>query len=123
MGISDLILRRILHYDLNFHPYKMNMSERLSPADYANRQTLCVLMLARIPLDTVFFNADDEDVNKQNSRYWAQHNPRLLTNAHYNPLNLLCCRVLSHNNGGIGPYFFEEEGVTLTTNCERYVTE
>lgn len=52
-------------------------------------------------------------VNKQNMRYWAQTNP---TELHQRPLHsakvtvwrAVLCR------GVIGPYFFEDEGASLS---------
>jgi hypothetical protein len=41
LGMSDCSLRRILHFDLNFHSFKIMVSQELSPADYANHQNLC----------------------------------------------------------------------------------
>jgi hypothetical protein len=58
-------------------------------------------------------------VNKQNFRYWAAENPREL---HARPLQspkvTVWCTLSSI--GVIGPYFFEEGGVTVTVNANRY---
>jgi hypothetical protein len=37
LGISDRNVRRILHTDLNFHPYKMVLVQELSDRNMANR--------------------------------------------------------------------------------------
>ena len=59
-------------------------------------------------------------VNKQNFRYWGLENPREI---HERPLH--CPRVTVWcaigENTVIGPYFFEENGVTVTVNSERYL--
>jgi hypothetical protein len=57
--MSDRSLRRIQHFDLNVHPFKIMVSQELSPADYANRQNLCEQMLAHITPDSVFFSSDE----------------------------------------------------------------
>ena len=58
-------------------------------------------------------------MNKQNFRYWAKDNPHEL---HENPLH--CPRVTvwgALSEFGIwGPYFFEEDNVTVTVNSTRY---
>ncbi|KAJ8941038.1 hypothetical protein NQ318_015514 [Aromia moschata] len=41
LGISGRSLRRILHFDLNFHPYKIMMVQELSPADHST----CVFVI------------------------------------------------------------------------------
>ncbi|XP_039292755.1 uncharacterized protein LOC120353366 [Nilaparvata lugens] len=60
-------------------------------------------------------------VNKQNFRYWAANNPRQL---HERPLNspkvTVWCAVSQF--GVIGPYFFEDDNITVTVTSERYVT-
>lgn len=127
LGMSDRSLRRILHFDLQFHPYKIMMAQELTVADYAKRRELCEQMLARIPPAAVFFSSDEAHfhlsgaVNKQNFRYWAENNPRII---HERPLHspklTVWCAV--SQLGVIGPYFFEEEGVTVTVNSERYVS-
>jgi hypothetical protein len=58
-------------------------------------------------------------VNKQNFRYWAAENPREL---HARPLHspkvTVWCTLSSI--GVIEPHFFEEGGVTVTVNANRY---
>jgi hypothetical protein len=58
-------------------------------------------------------------VNKQNFRYWAAENPREL---HARPLYsakvTVWCTLSSI--GVIEPYCFEEGGVTVTVNANRY---
>jgi hypothetical protein len=39
--MSDRTVRRILHEDLNFHPYKMVMVQAIDDHDTVNRKTLC----------------------------------------------------------------------------------
>uniref|UniRef100_A0A1B6HQ74 Uncharacterized protein n=1 Tax=Homalodisca liturata TaxID=320908 RepID=A0A1B6HQ74_9HEMI len=57
---------------------------------------------------------------KQNMRYWADTNPREL---HQRPLHspkvTVWCAISSA--GIIGPWFFEENEVTVTVTSDRYV--
>ena len=125
LGISSRSLRRILHRDLHFHPYKMMMAQQLNEADFASRQNLCENMLEQIAPDAAFFSSDEAHfhlcgtVNKQNFCYWAEDNPQII---HQRPLHspklTVWCAISQF--GVIGPYFFEEEGVTSTVNSERY---
>jgi hypothetical protein len=59
-------------------------------------------------------------VNKQNCHYWASENPRTL---HQRPLHspktTVWCTVTKECV--IGPYFFEDNGVTVTVNSHRYI--
>ena len=38
IGLSDRSVRRILHKDLNFHPYKIAIVQELNDRDMANRR-------------------------------------------------------------------------------------
>ncbi|XP_039295229.1 uncharacterized protein LOC120353885 [Nilaparvata lugens] len=127
LGISDRSLRRILHFDLKFHPFKIMIAQELRPVDYANRQNLCEQMLAQIPPHAAFFSSDEAHfhlsgcVNKQNFRYWAEENPRIIhERPQHSPKVTVWCAISQF--GVVGPYFFEEEEVTVTVNSQRYVS-
>ena len=58
-------------------------------------------------------------VNKQNFRYWSESNPQELhQRAAHDPKVTVWCAVF--NFGVLGPYFFEEDDVTVTVNSDRY---
>lgn len=84
-------------------------------------------MLAQIHPNAAFFSSDEAHfhlsgiVNKQNFRYWAENNPRIIEERPlHSPKVTVWCAVSQF--GVIGPYFFEEEGVTVTVNSTRYVS-
>lgn len=126
LEISRRSLHRILK-DINFHPYKMVIVQTLTDSDFAQRKNFCEEMLNIInninPLimmsDEAHFHLDGY-VNKQNFRYWAASNPQQL---HERPLHsrkvTVWCGV--YVDGIIGPYFFEEDGSTVTVNSARYI--
>jgi hypothetical protein len=59
-------------------------------------------------------------VNKQNYRYWAMENPRELHQRPlYSPKVTVWCAVTPFCV--IGPYFFEENGITVTVTSARYI--
>lgn len=126
LGISDRTVRRILHQDLHFHPYKIAIVQKLKPQDYAHRQTFSEQMIDLMDDDKVLVMSDeahfhlDGFVNKQNFRYWSETNPQEL---HERPLHsakvTVWCGVTK--NYIIGPYFFEENGRTVTVNQNRYL--
>lgn len=125
LGMSDRSIRRILHSDLHFHPYKIAIVQKLQPQDYANRQTFSEQMIdlddekILVMSDEAHFHLDGY-VNKQNFRYWSNANPQEL---HERPLHsakvTVWCAVTK--KCVIGPYFFEEDGRTVTVNHERYL--
>ena len=72
LAMSNRSLRRILRYDLSFHPYKIMIVQELKPTDLKNRRNCCQEMLSRIPKLSPFFSSDEAHfhlsgaVNKQN---------------------------------------------------------
>ena len=81
LGVSDRSVRRILHLDLKFHPYKIMMVQELQERDWHERQAAYERMLANVPPGRLL--CSDEAhlhlsgfVNKQNFLSWAEANPR-----------------------------------------------
>ena len=52
-------LRRILHADLNLHPYKMMLAQELSERDHANRRAISAEILERVPASAVLLSSDE----------------------------------------------------------------
>lgn len=129
LGISNRSVRRILHGELHFHPYKLAIGQQLQPGDYAQRLNFARQMeeifaenenLILLMSDEAHFHLNGM-VNKQNCRYWASENPREL---HERPLHspkvTVWCAI--GKAGIIGPYFFEDnDGNAVTVNSERYI--
>lgn len=126
LRISDRSVRRILHDDLHFHPYKLAVVQELTERDFVARQNACEALLENLPDDALVFFSDEAHfhlsgcVNKQNMRYWSANNPREL---HEKPLHSARVTVWCALSkvGIIGPYFFEENERAVTVNSERYV--
>lgn len=125
LGISSRTIRRILHTDLQLHPYKIMIVQELSPQCLVKRRDACNAILTAVPPGAIVWTSDEahfhlnSTVNKQNFRYWATENPREL---HQRPLHspkvTVWCAMSSI--GIIGPHFFEEDGSTVTVNSVRY---
>jgi len=130
IGLSDGSVQRILHKDLNFHPYRIAIVQELTDRDMANSWISSEQLLEILTDDGVFNTVLMTDevhfhlsgyVNKQNYRYWAPENPQEL---HQHPLHgeklTVWCGIASF--GVFGPYFFEDnEGAAVTVTSERYV--
>lgn len=126
LALSNRTVRRILHEDLHFHPYKMVITHELSQQDWQNRLQACETLIQNLPQDACVLFSDEAhfhisgSVNKQNMRYWSSENPRVI---HKRPLHsdkvTVWCAISSE--GIIGPYFFEENNHAVTINSERYV--
>jgi len=73
LGMSESTVKRILHKDLGFHPYKMMIVQTLNEGDYQQRLALAELMLEIIKEheDTIMMSDEahfhlNGSVNKQN---------------------------------------------------------
>jgi uncharacterized protein YPO0396 len=58
LGISDRNVRRILHKDLNFHPYKMVVAQELSDRDMANHSTVADRLIGIFSDDVIVLKTD-----------------------------------------------------------------
>jgi hypothetical protein len=85
--------RQILHKNLHYHPYKIQVAQELNKRDKVSRPQFCneFLSLMKNNSDVVKTLLSDEAhfhgsgcVNKQNCRYWVPNNPREL---HQRPLH------------------------------------
>ena len=129
LGLSSRSLRRILHLDLHFHPYKLVVVQQLKPGDYAQRVTFAHEMQAIFQHnDNLILCMSDEArfhlngmVNQQNCRYWASENPKQLHGRRlHRPKVTVWCAM--GKIGVIGSYFFEEDnGNAVNVNSERYI--
>ena len=103
----------------------MMFAQELSERDTETRRTCCLEIQQHVPHVAVVLFSDEAhfhlcgSVNKQNFRYWAENNPREL---HECPLHCprvtVWCAVAEFCIWG--PYFFEEDNVTVTVNSNRY---
>ena len=121
LRMSDLTVRRILHEDLNFYPYKMVMVQAINDQDTVNRKTLCEALLNALQNDFNRGLMTDEanfhlcgNVSSENCRYWANENPREIQQQPLHSEKItVWCGVASF--GVIGPYFFEDEAGRAVT--------
>jgi len=82
LGLPRRLLQRILHGELNFHPYKIMIVQKLLPSDFVQRRPFCERMLEITASDDVILMMSDEAhfhldgyLNKQNCPFWAAKNP------------------------------------------------
>jgi hypothetical protein len=130
LAVSRASMHRILHLDLNFHPYKIAVVQKLNDTDPEFRLASCQRLLQLVNEENILqcLVMSDEahfeltgNVNCQNCRYWSRENPNEI---HQRPLHsekvTVWCGVARF--GVIGPFFFENQtGTTVTVNAERYV--
>ena len=126
LGLSEASVRRILHKDLNFFPYKIQVTHALHERDYVNRVNFCQTFLQLInqnqePVNNLLMSDEAHFhlsgfVNKQNFHYWSATNPKELDERQLHSSKVtVWCAISSF--GISSPYFFEDErqrAVTVT---------
>lgn len=130
LGLSDRTLRRIVRVDLHMYPYKIQITQKILPADKPRRLAYANFVINMAQTEVGFWRniiMSDEAhfmlsgaVNKHNSRYYATENPEII---HEEPLHdqkvSVWCGIYA--GGIIGPYFFENSrGKAVTVNGPRY---
>ena len=125
-SISKTSVQRILKFDLDLYPYKIQIMQSLSLNDQVERLDFCEWALGKLQenadcFSNVWFSDEchfqlSGHVNKQNMRFWASEQPHEYTER---PLHVdrvtVWCAISS--NGIIGPYTFSD-----TVNSERYLS-
>jgi hypothetical protein len=112
LRMSDCTVRRMLHEDLNFRPYKTVIVQTINDQETVNRKTVGEVLLNTQDIDdlnhvlmtyeaNLYFCGN---VSSQKCRYWAIEN---LRDIHQKPLYsenvIVCCSVAPF--GVIGPLF------------------
>ena len=87
LNLSERSVRRILHVDLHFHPYKLQVTHDLTERHKLMRVQYCQQILQLFDehhdFDKCLTMSDEANfslngcVNKQNFRYWASQNPQI----------------------------------------------
>ena len=113
LRVSRESVRRILNFDLKFHPYKMMIVQELHERDYQTRKTCSEEILKNLSENSVLITSDEAHfhlsgyVNKQNFRYWSDQNPHnLMKKPLHSKRVTVWCAVGSF--GVWGPYFLKK---------------
>jgi len=104
----------------------MMVAQELIERDWQSRRELCANILQTVHRDAVLICGDEAHfhlnscVNKRNFRYWSETNPQQV---HERPLHsarvTVWCAIAEF--GVVGPYFFEEGGITVTVTSDCYI--
>lgn len=124
LDMSRSTVQRILH-DHHWHPYKVQVVQKLYEEDRENRLQFAQEELARIDADPMHlaeltwsdeahFHLDG-GVNRHNCRFWAQENPHWVKEESMHSPRTTVWAAIWHS-GLYGPFFFDE-----TVNKDRYL--
>jgi len=118
LGMTRESLRRVLTYDLNLYPYRIQIKHKLTNADKKKRVTMCewfcnVLENNENFLENVWFSGEAHflfsgHVNRKNNIFWGSKDPEEVLQR---PLHSVKCTawVAMSKHGIIGPFWFEDD--------------
>ncbi|KAI6659460.1 hypothetical protein LOD99_10776 [Oopsacas minuta] len=120
---------RAINEDLKLFPYRITIHQKLTEAAKMNRLDMAKVLVDKIEKTKNFLQllwTSDEAhcylegaVNSKNSIYWGSQRPNeVITKPLHSKKVTVWCAV--SEKGIIGPYFFEENGMTTSINSERY---
>jgi hypothetical protein len=130
LGLKGSSSQQILHRDLHYDPYKLQVAQELHELeDTVNQLQFCNqslglnsnrnIVIALLMSDEVHFHTSGY-VNKQNCRFWASDN---LHQLHQHPLHNVKVTVwfTVSSGGSMGPCFSEDKkGRTITVDAKQY---
>ena len=129
LGVSRSTLQRILKI-LNLKPYHITCKQQLQQADPQTRVDFANWYLGQLRLDPSFEDQiwwSDEAhchlngyINSHNAIHWGSERPTDVSQKPLHPIKVtVWCAISSF--GILGPYFFENNGRTVTVNGTRYL--
>ena len=131
LGLKKSSVQRILIKDLHLYPYRIQIKQKLTPADKEKRVEMCNWFTETIEdnpdfLEDVWFSDEAHfnlsgHVNIKNNVFWGSEPPNEVLQR---PLHSIKCTAWAaiSKHGIIGPFFFEDaQGNTETVNKERYL--
>ena len=129
MGRTSLNI--ILKHDMKAIPYRIQTHQRLTNAHKDARVEMCRWFLNQIALDGTFVKnvwfSDEANfylngyVNSKNYIYWGTKRPDEVVERGLHDQKVTVWAAMSAQ-GIIGPFFFQENGNTVTVNSERYIS-
>lgn len=130
LDLTSSTIQRIMRKDLALYPYRITKRHELLDRDYPVRVQLADWFLNKHNGDDDFLNNiwwSDEShvhlngyVNSHNAIHWGTEKPTEVQSVPLHSLKItIWCAISAH--GLLGPYFFEENGNTVTVNSARYL--
>ena len=131
VGICLRLAHTILKKHMSLKPYQIQVVQKLELQDCEKRKQFASWFINQCELNHNFTGKIimsnethfyiDGSFNKQNCRFWAEHNPQVVQPTHLHSKRIIVWRAITAQEI-IGPYFFEDHsGNAVTVNAERYL--
>lgn len=130
LGFARTTMLRAMKEDLNLFPYRISIHQKLTAVDKRKRLDMTKILADKIENTKSFLTnlwTSDEahcylegQVNSKNNIFWGSEKPNEVVSKPLHSKKVTVWCAVSHR-GIIGPFFFEENGVTTTINSDRYI--
>ena len=130
LGVTRSTMMRAMKDDLQLFPYRISIHQKLTEADKTKRLAMSTILAEKIKKTKCFlpnlWTSDeahchlDGQVNSKNNIFWGLQKPDEVGNKPLHSKKVTVWCALSQK-GIIGPFFFEENGMTTTINSDRYI--
>jgi len=130
LDISRMSLQRILRKELLLYPYVISVRHVLTAQDKVRRTGMCRWMMDRMDnhpgwIDNVWFTDEahfhqNGAVNNHNNIFWGNSLPEETSPRNLRGKKVTAFVAYNARHGLLGPYWFEEDGKTVTITGARY---
>ena len=130
LGLAKTSVRRILCDELKLSSYIISTRHKMTDRDRQKRQVMCQWISNKMERNARWVNRvwfSDEAhfhlngaVNNHNNTFWGNSPPEEVTEKQLKGPKVTAFVAYNATHGLLGPYWFEEDGRTITINGERY---
>ena len=131
LALSPTTLLRVMRKDLKLFPFRISTHHVLQQQDKEKRIEMCSWLnekLEKTPswLNHIWFSDEahfhlNGAVNNHNNVFWGEEKPEEIGEKRLKGPKVTAFVAFNAKHGLLGPYWFEENGRTVTINSERYI--
>lgn len=132
LAMAPTTLLRVMRKDLKLFPFRISTHHVLQQQDKEKRIEMCNWLNEKLEQSPMWLNhvwfSDEAHfhlngaVNNHNNVFWGQTSPDEISEKRLKGPKVTAFVAFNKKHGLLGPYWFEENGRTVTINSERYIT-
>ena len=130
LRMSSSSVFHILRKELQLYPYIISVRHKLTFEDQQRRQTMCDWISQKLEhtpswINHIWFSDEahfhlNSAINNHNNIFWRSDLPEEITERQLKGPKVTAFVAFNARHGLLGPYWFEEDGKTVTINAARY---
>ena len=129
--MSPATLLRVMRKDLKLFPFRISTHHVLPQQDKEKKIEMCKWLIEKLEqtlnwLNHIWFSDEahfylNGAVNNHNEVFWGESRLEEISEKHLHGLKVTVFVTFNAKFGLMGPYWFEENGRTVTINSERFI--